>query len=260
MNRINELFKRKSSGILSVYMTAGYPDRDDTATVIQELASSGADLIEIGMPFSDPLADGPLLQKCNQKSLNNGMSLTTLFEQIGDIRQTVNIPLILMGYLNPVLNYGFEEFCSKAAACGIDGMILPDLPIDEFEENYRSICEKYALHMIFLVTPQTSEERIREIDRQSHGFIYMVSAAATTGARQGFQPEQISYFKRVSEMNLSNPRLIGFGISSAETFSEACRYSSGAIIGSAFMRILSGEGRISDKVSAFITQIRSASL
>ena len=259
MNRIDELFERKSSGILSVYMTAGYPDLDDTATVIQELATAGADLIEIGMPFSDPLADGPLLQKCNQKSLENGMSLSTLFEQIGDIRETVNIPLVLMGYLNPVLNYGFEEFCSRAAETGIDGLILPDLPVDEYEEAYKAICEKYGLNMIFLITPQTSEERIHRIATLSKGFIYMVSAAATTGARQGFQPEQLNYFKRVSEMNLSTPTLIGFGISTAETFMEACKYAKGAIIGSAFMKTLSGEGSIADKVSAFMTQIRPGS-
>jgi len=255
MNRIDELFKRKSSGILSVYMTAGYPDLDDTATVIQELDSAGADLIEIGMPFSDPLADGPLLQECNQKSLDNGMSLSLLFEQIANIRQTVSIPLILMGYLNPVLNYGFEEFCSRAGEIGIDGLILPDLPIDEFEKSYREICEKHGLHMIFLITPQTTDERIHKIDRLSKGFIYMVSAAATTGARQGFHPEQISYFKRVSEMNLSTPTLIGFGISRAETFIEACKYAKGAIIGSAFMKALSGKGSIAEKVSAFIKQI-----
>ncbi len=255
MNRIDELFKRKSTGILSVYMTAGYPDLDDTPTVIRELASAGADLIEIGMPFSDPLADGPLLQECNRKALDNGMSLDLLFKQIADIRKTVSIPLILMGYLNPVLNYGFEEFCSRASEIGIDGMILPDLPLDEFEEGYRAICEKYGLHMIFLITPQTSVDRIHKIDALSRGFIYMVSAAATTGARQGFQPEQISYFKRVSEMNLSTPCLIGFGISTSETFKEACKYANGAIIGSAFMKSLSAEGSIAKKVSSFITQI-----
>jgi tryptophan synthase alpha chain len=259
MNRIDELFNQKPSGILSVYMTAGYPELNDTAKVVQELASGGADLIEIGMPFSDPLADGPLLQECNQKALENGMSISTLFEQIGNIRETVNIPLILMGYLNPVLNYGFEEFCSRAAETGIDGLILPDLPVDEYEHGYKAICEKYGLNMIFLITPQTSQERIQRIDTLSQGFIYMVSAAATTGARQGFQPEQLSYFKRISEMKLSTPTLIGFGISTAETFIEACNYARGAIIGSAFMKTLSGEGSIAEKVSAFMTEIKPGS-
>jgi tryptophan synthase alpha chain len=252
MNRIDELFRKKSGGILSVYLTAGYPELDDTTTVIAELASSGVDLIEVGMPFSDPLADGPLLQECNQQALDKGMSLEVLFRQLSDIRQSVSIPLILMGYLNPVLNFGFEAFCSRAAAIGIDGLILPDLPLDEYEQSYQEICEKHGLHMIFLITPQSSEERIHRIAELSKGFIYMVSAAATTGARQGFQPEQISYFKRISAMNLSIPALIGFGISTAETFKEACEYARGAIIGSAFMKSLSGEGTIPDKVQSFV--------
>ena len=255
MNRINELFIRKPAGILSVYMTAGFPDLNDTKTVIKELASAGADLIEIGMPFSDPLADGPLLQECNQKALENGMSLEKLFEQISDIRQSVDIPLILMGYLNPVINYGFEAFCSKAAEIGIDGLILPDLPLEEYEIGYQEICEKYGLHMIFLITPQSTEKRILKIARLSKGFICMVSAAATTGARQGFLPEQIDYFKRISAMNLEIPTLIGFGISTAETFSEACKYASGAIIGSAFMKSLSGEGSIPDKIGLFVKRL-----
>ncbi len=252
MNRIDDLFKRKPSGILSVYATAGYPELKDTVTVLQELDSAGADLVEIGMPFSDPLADGPLLQECNQKALDNGMSLEVLFKQISDIRNSVSIPLVLMGYLNPVLNYGFEEFCSRAAEIGIDGLILPDLPVDEYDNGYRGICEKYGLHMIFLITPQTSEERILRIAGLSKGFVYMVSSAATTGARQGFQPEQIHYFKRISEMKLSAPTLIGFGISTAETFEQACQYANGAIIGSAFMKSLSGEGSIAEKVSGFV--------
>ena len=258
MNRIDDLFKRKSSGILSVYMTAGFPELDDTTAVIRELAMAGADLIEIGMPFSDPLADGPLLQECNQRALDNGMSLEVLFRQIRDIRQTdasgqtVDIPLILMGYLNPVLNFGFEKFCSRAADIGIDGLILPDLPVEEYEKAYKEICEKYGLHMFFLITPQSAAERITRIAQLSRGFIYMVSAAATTGARQGFQPEQINYFKRISSMKLSVPTLIGFGISTAGTFKEACKYANGAIIGSAFMKSLSAGGSIHEKVSEFV--------
>jgi tryptophan synthase alpha chain len=252
MNRIDKLFERKSSGILSVYMTAGYPNLKDTSIVIRELASNGVDLIEIGMPFSDPLADGPVLQECNQKALDNGMSLDVLFGQIEDIRESVDIPLILMGYLNPVLNYGFDRFCEKASSLGIDGMILPDLPLDEYEAGYKEICIKYGLHIIFLITPQTSKERIYRIASLSKGFLYMVSAASTTGVKSGFQPEQIEYFKRISEMQLPLPRLIGFGISSEQTFRQACRYANGAIIGSAFMKKLSGEGSLPQKISDFV--------
>jgi tryptophan synthase alpha chain len=256
MNRIDSLFENKSSGILSVYFTAGYPGLDDTVSVIRELASNGVDLIEIGMPFSDPLADGPVLQECNQKALDNGMSLKILFEQIGTIRGTTDIPLILMGYLNPVMNYGFERFCQTASAAGIDGMILPDLPLDEYNIRYREKCEKYGLHMIFLITPQTTEERIMQIASLSKGFIYMVSSASTTGAKQGFQPEQIEYFKKIAKMDISLPRLIGFGISSGETFRQACQHANGAIIGSAFMQSLSAEGSLDGKISEFVQQIR----
>jgi tryptophan synthase alpha chain len=256
MNRIDALFKNKPSGVLSVYLTAGYPRLEDTVPVIRELASNGVDLVEIGMPFSDPLADGPLLQECNKKALDNGMSLKILFRQIENIRETVNIPLILMGYLNPVLNYGFEDFCRTAASAGIDGMILPDLPVAEYDARYRNICEKYGLHMIFLITPQTSRERILRISGCSRGFIYMVSAASTTGAKQGFQAEQIDYFSRIEKMGLPLPRLIGFGISSGETFREACRYANGAIIGSAFMKSLYSAENLGATISAFVKQIR----
>ncbi len=252
MNRIEALFKNKSSGVLSVYVTAGYPELEDTTTVIRELASGGVDMIEIGMPFSDPLADGPVLQACNQQALDNGMSLEILFSQLEGIRDSMSIPLILMGYLNPVLNYGFNEFCRRTVECGIDGLILPDLPVDEYEKEYRETCEKHGLYMVFLITPQTSEERVRRIAGLSRGFLYMVSAASTTGAKQGFLPEQIEYFKRISGMQLRIPRLIGFGISSRETFRQACRYAGGAIIGSAFMKSLSGKGNLSDRISGFL--------
>ena len=255
-NRIDPLFRDKPSGILSVYMTAGYPSLDDTTTVIRELENSGADIIEIGMPFSDPLADGPLLQVCNQKALENGMTLEKLFNQLEGIRSRVSLPLILMGYLNPVLNYGFEEFCKNAKDVGIDGLILPDLPLEEYENSYRQICESYGLHMIFLITPQTSKERIQKIEKLSGGFIYMVSASATTGARSGFAPEQIEYFRKISDMKLDKPCLIGFGISNSESFSEACRYAAGAIIGSAFMKALGNEGPLRDNIGNFIISIR----
>jgi tryptophan synthase alpha chain len=256
MNRIDRLFKEKNSGILSVYLTAGFPELDDTITVIKALAQNGVEMIEIGMPFSDPLADGPLLQVCNQQALDNGMTLKRLFEQLASIRETVHIPLLLMGYLNPVLNYGVERFCRHACSLGIDGIILPDLPIREYTGHYGKHFEASGLHMVFLISPQTSEARIKEIDQLGRGFIYMVSSASTTGVKNGFQPDQINYFKRIRGMELKHPRLIGFGISTRETYRQACQYASGAIIGSAFMKSLMGAGSIPDKVSSFIHQIR----
>ena len=256
MNRIDRLFQSNKSGILSVYITAGYPGLHDTVEVIQELAKNGVDMIEIGMPFSDPLADGPLLQVCNQQALENGMTLNLLFEQLGYIRETVDIPLLLMGYLNPVLNFGLEKFCKKARYIDIDGVILPDLPVREYTLNYHNHFRENNLHMIFLISPQTSEERIREIDKLGRGFIYMVSSASTTGVKSGFQPEQINYFERINAMDLKLPQLIGFGISTRETYEQACQYASGAIIGSAFMKSLMGDGSIPDKVRSFVNQIR----
>lgn len=256
MNRIDRLFQSNKSGILSVYITAGYPGLHDTVEVIQELAKNGVDMIEIGMPFSDPLADGPLLQVCNQQALENGMTLNLLFEQLGYIRETVDIPLLLMGYLNPVLNFGLEKFCKKARYIDIDGVILPDLPVREYTLNYHNHFRENNLHMIFLISPQTSEERIREIDKLGRGFIYMVSSASTTGVKSGFQPEQAKYFERINAMDLKLPQLIGFGISTRETYEQACQYASGAIIGSAFMRSLMGDGSIPDKVRSFVNQIR----
>jgi tryptophan synthase alpha chain len=225
--------------------------------VIRELAKNGVDMIEIGMPFSDPLADGPLLQVCNQQALRNGMTLNLLFEQLGYIRETVDIPLLLMGYLNPVLNYGIEKFCKKARFVGMDGVILPDLPVREYTAHYHNHFRENDLHMIFLISPQTSEERIREIDKLGRGFIYMVSSASTTGVKSGFQLEQIKYFERIKAMNLQQPQLIGFGISTKETYQQACQNASGAIIGSAFMKHLMREGSISKKVNTFVNQIRS---
>jgi len=257
MNRIDRLFQTRKSGILSVYLTAGYPELNDTQEVILELAQNGVDMIEIGMPFSDPLADGPLLQVCNQQSLNNGMTLNHLFEQLGSIREKVDIPLLLMGYLNPVLNYGMDNFCRKARDIGMDGIILPDLPLMEYTTHYEKHFRENDLHMIFLISPQTSEERIRKIDRLGSGFIYMVSSASTTGVKSGFQPEQAKYFERINAMDLKLPKLIGFGISTRETYKQASQYASGAIIGSAFMKSLMGEGAISDNVSTFVNKIRS---
>lgn len=257
MNRIDRLFQTRNSGILSIYLTAGYPELNDTNKVIRELVQNGVDMIEIGMPFSDPLADGPLLQVCNHQALENGMTLNRLFEQLGSIRDTLDIPLLLMGYLNPVLSYGMDRFCRKARDIGMDGVILPDLPVREYTAHYQKYFKENGLHMIFLISPQTSEERIRKIDSLGRGFIYMVSSASTTGVKNGFQPEQIKYFERIRAMDLKQPQLIGFGISTRETYTQACHYASGAIIGSAFMKSLMGEGAIPDKVSSFVNQIRS---
>ena len=257
MNRIDRLFQSNKSGILSVYITAGYPGLNDTVEVIRELAQNGVDMIEIGMPFSDPLADGPLLQVCNQQAIENGMTLNRLFEQLRSIRETVDIPLLLMGYLNPVLNYGIDKFCRKAREIGMDGVILPDLPVKEYTKHYQKHFKENGLHMIFLISPQTSEERLRKVDKLGSGFIYMVSSASTTGVKSGFQSEQFKYFKRIKAIDLKLPQLIGFGISTRETYEQACQYASGAIIGSAFMKHLMGEGLISIKVNTFVNQIRS---
>ena len=254
-NRINKLFQEKGKNILSVYFTAGYPNLDDTVPVIQELEKNGVGLIEIGMPFSDPVADGPVIQQSSLIALQNGMSVRKLFEQLKDIRQSVNIPLILMGYINPVLQYGVEAFCQKCKEIGIDGLIIPDLPLTVYEEEYKSIFDANNLHNIFLITPQTSDERLRKIDAVSTGFIYMVSSNSTTGAKEGVSDFQQGYFERISAFGLTNPRLIGFGISNAETFRNACRYSHGAIIGSAFVKALGADLPLEEKISRFVISI-----
>lgn len=255
MNRIDKLFKDKKENILSVYFTAGYPAPDDTVKVINTLEKHGADLLEIGVPFSDPMADGPVIQWSGNESLRNGMSVKKLFAQLKDVRQKASIPLILMGYMNPVMQYGFENYCQKAAECGVDGLIIPDLPFAEYVELYKPITEKYGLHMIMLITPETSEERIRMIDENTSGFIYMVSTASVTGAKSTFSEENLAYFRRVNEMKLKNPRLIGFGISNKETFDAACRESSGAIIGSKFITLLNSEPTIEAAAEKLIEAI-----
>lgn len=255
MNRIDKLFKDKKENILSVYFTAGYPAPDDTVKVINTLEKHGADLLEIGVPFSDPMADGPVIQWSGNESLRNGMSVKKLFAQLKDVRQKASIPLILMGYMNPVMQYGFENYCQKAAECGVDGLIIPDLPFAEYVESYKPITEKYGLHMIMLITPETSEERIRMIDENTSGFIYMVSTASVTGAKNSFSEENLAYFRRVNEMKLKNPRLIGFGISNKETFDAACRESSGAIIGSKFITLLNSEPTIEAAAEKLIEAI-----
>ena len=256
MNRLNNLFAKKKSEILSVYFTAGYPGLDDTVTIIRALENSGVDLIEIGMPFSDPMADGPVIQQSNDQALKNGMSLKLLFSQLQDIRPEVSIPLIMMGYLNPVMQYGIENFCRKCNELMLDGVILPDLPFEIYIEQYQAVFEKYELHKIFLVSPQTSADRIRKIDEISKGFIYMVSSSSTTGVREKIDKDQEDYFLRLQKMNLKNPRLIGFGISNHETFQRACKYGNGAIIGSAFIKILAEKGDPVKNIRGFVEMIR----
>ncbi|MEQ9307120.1 MAG: tryptophan synthase subunit alpha, partial [Marinoscillum sp.] len=223
----------------------------------KSLDSGGADLIEIGLPFSDPVADGPTIQESSTQALKNGMTLKKLFEQLKDLRQHVSVPVLLMGYINPVLQFGFEAFCAQCQAIGIDGLILPDLPMYEYEEHYKDVLEKYGLYNVFLITPQTSDERIRKIDGLSKGFIYMVSSASTTGAKTGISPEQIDYFNRIKSLNLNNKRLIGFGISDNQSFNKACEFSDGAIIGSAFIKLL-GEDSSDESIKSYIKQVKSS--
>lgn len=238
MNRINQLFQNSPQNLLSIYFCAGCPTLDGTADVIRTLEKNGVDMIEIGIPFSDPMADGIVIQDAATRALRNGMSLRILFDQLRDIRRDVRIPLILMGYLNPILHFGFEAFCRKCTECGIDGVIIPDLPFREYEANYKAVAQKYDIRIIMLITPETSEARVREIDAHTDGFIYLVSSAATTGAQKDFDTRKQAYFKKIEDMNLRNPRMVGFGISNKQTFDAACAHSSGAIIGSRFVTLL----------------------
>ena len=253
MNRINQKLQ-ETKKILSIYFSAGYPNLNDTVKIIEDLEKNGVDMIEIGLPFSDPLADGPTIQASSTQALYNGMTTQVLFEQLKDIRKTVSIPLIIMGYFNPMLQYGIENFCQKCAEIGIDGLIIPDLPVDVYADEYKATFEKYGLKNIFLITPQTSIERINFIDSVSDGFIYMVSSASVTGSQTGFGDIQEKYFKRISDMNLRNPQVIGFGISNKETFNQATQNAKGAIIGSAFINHLTenGTGKISDFVKEIL--------
>ena len=238
MNRINQLFQQKKNNILSVYFTAGHPELNSTLDILSALENAGVDMVEIGMPFSDPLADGPVIQDSSSKALKNGMNLKLLFEQLKDIRSTIKMPLLLMGYLNPVLQYGIENFCKKCNEIGIDGIILPDLPLAEYQEQYQKYFDENNLSFIFLITPQTSDDRILHIDAISNGFIYMVSSSSTTGAKGSISDKQTEYFRRIQGLKLKNPTVIGFGISNHETFTRACEYANGAIIGSAFVKML----------------------
>ena len=237
MSRIKELFTRKCKNVLNIYCTAGYPKLDSTIEVMKALQDSGADLIELGMPYSDPLADGPVIQASSGKALANGMTVATLFSQLQGFRSAIRVPVLLMGYMNPVLQYGFDQFCAAAAAAGVDGLILPDLPIYEFETEYGPVIKKYGLDFIFLVTPETSADRIRKVDSLSDAFLYAVSSSSTTGKDKDLN-EQQAYFKRLEQMKLRNPVLVGFGIRDRESFEAACLHANGAIIGTAYIKAL----------------------
>jgi tryptophan synthase alpha chain len=253
MNRINQKLQEDKK-ILSIYFSAGYPNLNDTVQIIQDLEKNGVDMIEIGLPFSDPLADGPTIQASSTQALHNGMTTQTLFEQLKGIRQSVKIPLIIMGYFNPMLQYGVEQFCQKCQEIGIDGLIIPDLPVDVYAQEYKIIFEKYGLINVFLITPQTSVERIHFIDSVSDGFIYMVSSASVTGSQSGFGNTQSEYFERIANMNLKNPQVIGFGINNKDTFNQATQFAKGAIIGSAFIKYLTQNG--TGKIAEFVKTIR----
>ncbi|MFC0772702.1 tryptophan synthase subunit alpha [Terrimonas alba] len=256
MSRIEALFKKKNERILNVYCTAGYPTLDSTVPVMKALQQNGADIIELGMPYSDPLADGPVIQASSTVALANGMTIKKLFEQLKDFRKDISIPVILMGYMNPVLQYGFEKFCVDAAAAGIDGLILPDLPEYEFETEYGNIIKKQGLDFIFLVTPETSDERIKKLDELSTGFLYAVSSSSTTGSDKNMTAVA-SYLQKLKSLQLRNSVLVGFGIKNKQTFDEACRYANGAIIGSAFVKALEGSTNEEVSVKQFLKSVIS---
>ncbi|TFV93277.1 tryptophan synthase subunit alpha [Algoriphagus kandeliae] len=255
MNRIHYLFNNKQERVLSIYFTAGFPHLEDTIPVMEAIQAGGADIIEIGVPYSDPIADGPTIQDSNKIALENGMSMKKLFEQLRGFRAKINLPVVLMGYLNPIIQFGMEEFCQKCKEVGVDGLIVPDLPMQQYLDEYKSLFEEYGLVNTFLISPQTSEKRIRQIDENTDGFIYMVSSHSITGAKSGISEEQIAYFKRVQEMKLKNPRLIGFGISDSETFTTASKYSNGAIIGSAFIKKIKDSKNQSQDIQDYIQAV-----
>ncbi len=255
MNRITETFKNKQN-ILNIYVTAGFPQLNDTVGIVQELAKRGVDMIEIGMPFSDPLADGPTIQNSSEIAIKNGITLDLIFDQILEIRKTVTIPIILMGYYNQVLQYGTTTFFKKAKEVGADGFIIPDLPLDIYQKNYKTIIKELGLDMIFLITPQTTAERIQIIDDESSGFLYLVSSFAITGSQNDIQQGQIDYFKRIEALSLKNPKLIGFGISDKSSFITACNHAEGAIIGSAFIKALKNSNNLKETIAAFVKGIK----
>jgi len=255
MNRISRLFETKQKGILSVYFTAGFPKLDDTLPVLRTLQEKGIDMVEIGIPFSDPMADGVVIQNSSTQALRNGMNLQLLFGQLRNIKEEISIPLILMGYLNPVMQYGIEAFFKDCSASGVDGVIIPDLPYADYISDYKEVAGRHGVKVIMLITPETSEERIRLIDRNTTGFIYMVSSASVTGAKNEFGTDAIGYFGKVNNLALNNPRLIGFGIGNQSTFDTACRYASGAIVGSRFIDLLQTETSIEEAVNSLLRNL-----
>ena len=256
MNRIDQLFQQRTEPVLNMYFTAGFPKLDDTRTILRSLQDAGADLIEIGIPYSDPVADGPTIQDSNNVALKNGMTLKVLMNQLKGFRDEIKTPVVLMGYLNPIVQYGIERFCKDCQEVGVDGVILPDLPMYEYQTAYKATFEQHGLHNIFLISPQTSEDRIKEVDKNSKGFIYMVSSASITGAKKGISQEQIGYFERVKNMQLKTPRLIGFGISDRESFLQASQYADGAIIGSAFINLLKGANDLDQDIRNYVASIK----
>ena len=255
-NRITALFEKKDKNILNIFYTAGFPGLNDTKCIAESLEASGADMIEIGIPFSDPIADGPTIQESNKIALDQGMTLSLLISQVKELRTTVTIPVVLMGYLNPVMQYGVEKFFRDAAAAGVDGLILPDLPLLEYVKDYKSLAESLNLSVSFLISPTTSESRIRHIDSVSTGFIYAVSSSSTTGAKKEFSEEQISYFKKLQSLDLVNPFLIGFGIFNFQTYSQACTYAGGAIVGSSFITALKESKDLPSDINSFVQSIK----
>lgn len=255
MNAINTLFQRKQRDILSVYFTAGFPEPDDTVRVINALIHHGADLIEVGIPYSDPVADGPVIERSSAIALKNGMSLSKLFTQLKSRDKDDSVPLVLMGYINPIMQFGYENFCREAAASGVSGMIIPDLPVTEYKKHLKPYTDQYGLQFIFLVTPQTPEERIREIDELSDGFIYAVSSSSVTGRDTDAQKKE-AYLSRLQSYELKTPVLVGFGIKDHQTFAQACRHTHGAIIGTAFIQAISGGADLHEATGRFLHQIR----
>ena len=253
MNRINKTLNQDKK-LLSIYFTAGFPQLQDTVPILEQLQEAGVDMIELGLPFSDPLADGPTIQESSTQALRNGMTTDKLFTQLEGNRDHIHVPLIVMGYFNPMMQYGVERFCKRCQEVGIDGLIIPDLPADVYHEQYQSLFQQYGLLNMFLITPQTPDERILYIDQISEGFIYMVSSAATTGAQGSFGDTQQHYFQRIADMKLQSKLLVGFGISNAETYQAAVAHSQGAIIGSAFIKHLEANGNQS--VQEFVKTIR----
>ncbi len=254
-NRITQLFDQKKKNILSVFFTAGFPSLQDAAAIAIELEAVGVDMIEIGIPFSDPIADGPTIQESNKIALDQGMNVPLLLKQVAELRPQIKMPVVLMGYLNPVMQYGMEKFCKDAARAGVDGLILPDLPLEEYVTHYKDLTESLNLSVSFLISPTTTEKRIRQIDSLSTGFIYAVSSSSTTGARTEFSDEQCAYFKRLKEMQLKHPCLIGFGISNRKTFSQACEFAAGAIVGSSFITTLKTSKDLKTDISEFVRSL-----